>query len=925
MPLVKQSEVQNIINRINASKTIVFDLETTGLNFKTNKICGHGLAFSPNPNDAHYIPVRHATGNLENISFEPELIRALDRQDLTVIMHNAHFDLRFLYEAGSNLSAKYIDTMINAALLDEYSPRFSLEYLAVVAGLTPKKSDMIKSYIRSKFPDVTKNEMGHYWRLAGDDPNTVEYACGDNTTTFELWEHQYKQLSKDDIDPITGKIELHPITKKPFNLLKVFKVECRLLPVLARMSAQGIKVDEEYLHKLKNYVEVQIYELEKQFPEGFNSRAPTEMRKLFEVNGITDWPLSPTGQPSFNSMFLEKSELGQKVIALRKLLTLKSMFIEPLINDHIIDGRVHTTFNQLRGDGFGVVTGRISTQNPGMGQVPKRDKLCGPLFRAVFIPDNGKVWGDADWSQCLAKGTKIIVPGGYKNIEDIKVGDWVYSYTEDKNLTLKKVLWAGCTGKKKVVKLTWKTYQNNFGELIASKDHKIRLKNGEYKEIGQLIGKITSHRSPYVYNISVMALRRQTAVNWQRSFDARNYLHLDGYKRVKEARFVFEQVYGYSPEEVHHIDGDSLNDVPSNLEGLTKKEHSKITGGKAKKSAQEIRLNKFNREKLALLFSESTKQHHIRKALNISQFTLAMLIQEFNLFEESKHIKGITKLLSNCSNHLIIDIEPLEIEQEVYDITVEDTHNFIANEICVHNCEPRLLAYYSRSKLLLTDYRTNPNADSHQAVADAAGIERHWGKHANMTIINSGGRNVLINKYHVPEDKVDELLRKYFEVMPEVKRLQINAAAKFKARGFVRSLLGRKARLANPGKSYTAVNRLLQVGNADCLKLKLVEIDEYLESEGRPVDILNTVHDSISFQFEPEHLEIYEECLKIMNDFGKGHEIELDVPFKCDSDIGENWATATYGEEVVPLIKEVKNLKPVNITGKIYEDLIGEE
>jgi DNA polymerase I-like protein with 3'-5' exonuclease and polymerase domains len=636
VPLVKQSEVQSIINRINESKRAVVDLETTGLNFKKDKICGYGLAFSSNPNDAYYMPVRHATGNLENIDFEPELIKALDRQNLTVIMHNAHFDLRFLYEVGSNLSAKYIDTMINAALLDEYSPRFSLEYLAVVAGLTPKKSDMIKSYIKSKFPDVTKNEMGHYWRLAGNDPNTVEYACGDNTTTFELWEHQYKQLSKNDVDPITGKVELHPITKKPFNLLKVFKVECRLLPVLARMSAQGIKVDEEYLHKLKNYVEIQIHELEKQFPEGFNSRAPTEMRKLFEDNGITDWPLSPTGQPSFNSMFLEKSELGQKVIALRKLLTLKSMFIEPLMNEHIIDGRVHTTFNQLRGDGFGVVTGRISTQSPGLGQVPKRDKLCGPLFRAAFIPDNGKVWGDSDWSQA----------------------------------------------------------------------------------------------------------------------------------------------------------------------------------------------------------------------------------------------------------------------------------------------EPRLLAYYSRSKLLLMDYRTNPNADSHQAVADAAGIERHWGKHANMTIINSGGRNVLVNKYHVPEDKVDELLRKYFEVLPEVRRLQINAAARFKARGFVRTLLERKARLANPGKSYTAVNRLLQGGNADCLKLKLVEIDEYLASVGRPVDILNTVHDSISFQFEPDHLDVYEECLEIMNDFGEGHEIELDVPFKCDSDIGLNWAEATYGEKVIPLIKEVKNLKTVNITGKIYEDLM---
>jgi len=616
MPLAKQSDIEYILNRLNDTKIITYDCETTGLNpFKENVICGHGISFSTNPSDAWYMPVRHVSNNLDN-RFEPALLEALDRQDLTIIGHNLHFDLKFLSTCligQYKLRAKYIDTMINAALLNEHQASFSLEFCAEQANLTPKKSFLIKQHIRSEFPEATKNEMGHYWRLAGNDPVAVEYACGDNITTFELWEWQKKQIKAEELD-------------------KVFKIESRLIPVLARMSAKGIKVNVAYLEKLNHYADAQIEILQNQFPEGFNSRAPSEMRKLFEKEGITDWPLTPTGQPSFNGNFLEKSDLGKKVIALRKLMTLKSMFVEPLINDHMINGRVHTTFNQLRGDGFGVITGRISTQSPGMGQVPKRDKLCGPLFRAAFVPDEDKVWGDADWSQA----------------------------------------------------------------------------------------------------------------------------------------------------------------------------------------------------------------------------------------------------------------------------------------------EPRLLAVYSGSKVLLDDYRNNPNADAHQSVADAAGIERHWGKHANMTIINSGGRNVLMNKYHVPADKVDGLLANYYRVMPEVRNLQRNAANKFKQLGFVRTLLGRKARLANSGKAYTAVNRLLQGGNADCLKLKLVEIDEYLESVGRPVDILNTVHDSISFQFEQEHEEIYKNCLKIMNFFGSNCMIHLSVPFKTDDDIGENWSVATYGSDVRELINEVNNVTPIDKKSKLY-------
>lgn len=257
----------------------------------------------------------------------------------------------------------------------------------------------------------------------------------------------------------------------------------------------------------------------------------------------------------------------------------------------------------------------------------------------------------------------------------------------------------------------------------------------------------------------------------------------------------------------------------------------------------------------------------------------------------------------------------------VYDITVEDTHNFIANEICVHNCEPVLLAFYSRAKVLVDGFRSVPPVDAHAAVTRAMRPEwrdmpdeeffrriakggdlavtfkdaRETGKRVNQTLITGGGKKTLVAKYKV--ENVDKVWNDYFGALPEIRDLQRKASRRFEQRGYLLSLLGRRARLIDRGKSYTGVNRLLQCGNADVLKSKLVEVDAYLASEGRPLDILNNVHDAMSYQFPEAARRHYEECLRIMTDFSPGQLIEIDVPLGVDAGEGPTWGIATYGEE----------------------------
>ncbi len=590
---------------------------------------GFVLTFGPTPADSYYLPTRHAGGGnildypgLQSATdwdeklhpIEQEIIDNLDVQGKRLTFHHANFDLRFLYRLGMRkLQASFFDTMVNAALLDEFQSFYSLEFCCKLAGVAAKKSEEIKAYLISKFPEAAaqpKAAMGQFFRLRGDDSIGVVYAEGDGTSTYQLAIWQQEELRKQE-------------------LLRVWDIESRLIPVLARMSSVGIKIDTGLLAYLLDpnkvgSIDFQLNRLIENFPDGFNFRSPNDVMKWCTDAGRTDWPMTPKGRPSFPSAWLETHEAGRKIVTVRQLLTLRDTFLIPMKETHLWKGRVHTTFNQLRGDEYGTITGRLSASDPNLTAVTKHNKFIGKIHRSIFIPDEGMVWAQADYSQM----------------------------------------------------------------------------------------------------------------------------------------------------------------------------------------------------------------------------------------------------------------------------------------------EPRLLAHYSQAPVLLNGYRSNPPVDAHTSVSEA--MNPNWefmtaaerkkyrddiGKRVNMTIVTGGGKKVLVEKYGVSQADADKGWDAYFDKLPQVKTLQRRAAQKMQREKFVFSLLGRRARLGPDGRSYVAVNRLLQGGNADALKTKLVQIDEYLESIGRPVNILNAIHDDIAFEFAPKDRSWFNECIMIMTDFGPGQPIELSVPIAVDIGIGNSWATATFGEE----------------------------
>lgn len=623
----RDDATQELFNRLRAAKEIVYDAETSGLDFKTNHVVGHVLSFGPRPDDSFYVPVRHAGGaNLQNWPgpdtatgwngklhpIERELIALLDRQDLTIVGHNLAFDTRFLMRLGAKLTARYQDTQLNAALLDEYQGKYSLAFCANLAGVEAKKSGQIEDYLASRFPEVTvkksRSLMGEYWRLAGDDAIGTDYARGDGVTTWQLRDWQQRKLEKDE-------------------LLKVWGVECRLIPVLARMSYRGIRIDEDRLNWVVDHIESELKALMEKFPTDFSARSPKDVQAWLESNDETGWPFSPTGKPSFNEAWLETTDAGRQVVRVRKLLTLRDSFILPLRDTHLSNGRVHTTYNQLRNDEFGTVTGRLSSSDPNLQQVSTHNIEIGQLHRSSFVPEPGNLWVSTDYSQL----------------------------------------------------------------------------------------------------------------------------------------------------------------------------------------------------------------------------------------------------------------------------------------------EPRLLALYSHCQVLLTGYAADPPIDAHTSASMAA--NRNWpsmskaeqkayrnniGKRINQTILTGGGKKVLV-KYGVPEDQVDAVWDGYHRGMPEIRKLQMEASSVMRRRGYVLSLLGRRARLER-GREYVAVNRLLQCGNADIIKLKMVEVESYLASEGYPLQMVNNVHDSIDFDMPPGAERHLKECMRIMCDFSPGQPITIKAPpITVDVGSGVNWSVAKYGDNVVSI------------------------
>lgn len=363
---------------------IAYDVETTGLEI-TDIICGYVVT---NREYSIYVPVRHdAGGNIPNVDdFEKELAQAFatrSRLGYLTIGHGINFDLRFSLRRGIVLGSPLEDTMLNESIISDIADGFSLEACAIRRKVTHKRGNELYAELARRFgglPD--RKQMGHFSKMPGDHPLVVDYATGDGVTTLELRDAQQPILDGDD-------------------LRRSWKLECELLPYVARMHHRGLKIDKEYTGKVVEDIDEAIDEASKVFNKGFNVRSPKSVEALYRANGYTDAMFDRTdgGAFSFTEKWLDTNEIGHKILSVRRLEKARDSFITPLIETHNVNGRVHPILNQSKSDDYGVAGVRFSCSIPNLQAFPKRNIEVGRVVRRLVVADDDFVIEEADAKQ----------------------------------------------------------------------------------------------------------------------------------------------------------------------------------------------------------------------------------------------------------------------------------------------------------------------------------------------------------------------------------------------------------------------------------------------------------------------------------------------------------------------------------------------
>jgi DNA polymerase I-like protein with 3'-5' exonuclease and polymerase domains len=391
------------------AKEIAIDLETKDPNIKskgpgwpTNDGNIVGVAVAADGFNGYY-PIAHENGSNMDLKMVLDWVQDIVSGPGDKIFHNAPYDVGWLRAHGIRIrSGRIIDTMIAAALVDENRFSYSLNALGFdLLGETKSEAEL-----KQAADDWGIDAKGELYKLPAK--YVGSYAEQDAALTLKLWQYLKTEITKQ-------------------SLTNIFETETELLPILIEMRAVGVRVDLEEAEKLKKefvaHEDKVLLKIKKEAGVDVDIFAARSIAKAFDKLKIK-YPLTEkTKEPSFTANWLLNCEypIAKFIREAREIHKFHATFIDSILK-YQHNGRIHAEIHQLRGDGGGTVSGRLSYSNPNLQQVPARNKELGTKIRSLFKPESGLQWGSFDYSQqeprlVVHYASSIGFPGSDKLVE----------------------------------------------------------------------------------------------------------------------------------------------------------------------------------------------------------------------------------------------------------------------------------------------------------------------------------------------------------------------------------------------------------------------------------------------------------------------------------------------------------------------------
>lgn len=370
--LVDEASLVSLLEGLKAVDVISLDTETDSLDSRTAALVGISLCFDPHK--AYYLPLGHQME--ENLPLNKTLKSlATACHHKTIVGHNLKYDFMVLKRHGWQITAPFFDTMIAAYVLDAGAFNFSLDTCALKEfgyRMMPITELIGKGKKQSTFDLVSPGDA-------------CFYAAEDAWAALQLY-HIY-----------VAKLEQSPAQAVYYEL------DLPLMPVLMQMEEYGISIDEKVLSEISHHLNLAIKRLTEEIYDiagyDFNLNSTQQLAKLlFEHLGLPGKKKTKSGFSTDNSVLerlAEDYEIAQKIIEYRQLVKLENTYVSALpklVNPQT--GRIHSSFNQCVAS-----TGRLSSTNPNLQNIPIRTKLGREIRKAFVAQTEEFLILAADYSQ----------------------------------------------------------------------------------------------------------------------------------------------------------------------------------------------------------------------------------------------------------------------------------------------------------------------------------------------------------------------------------------------------------------------------------------------------------------------------------------------------------------------------------------------